>query len=321
MHAALVTTFGETPRYREVPDPRATGPDEVVVDVLAAALSPRVRSQAAGTHYTSTDELPLVPGIDGVGRLPDGKLVYFLLPDTKRGAMAERVTVDLRRTIPLPKGADPIRIAATMNPAMASWVALRQRIRFRRGQSLLILGATGSSGRCAVQVGKRLGASRIVAVGRHAERMRDLTGLGATRIVELEGPDAMGELAGAGKDVDVVVDLLWGEPTRKALEAIVPHRSSDEQRLTWIQIGSVAGPESAIPSAALRAVNLQLIGSGQGSVPARSYRKEVAVLAKEVLKGTFHMAAREVRLSEVEAAWADTGSPERIVLVPESARR
>lgn len=320
MKAAVVTKFGEAPRYSEVPEPQAMDGDEVVVDVLAAALSPRVRSQAAGAHYTSTDELPLIPGIDGVGRLPSGKLIYFLLPDTSKGAMAERTTVDVRRTVPLPEQADPVKFAAMMNPVMASWVALRRRIRFRRGRSVLILGATGNAGRCAVQVAKRLGASEIIAVGRGAERMRDLTPLGATRIIELgDDESSKRELADAGKDVDVVIDFLWGEPTKHALYAIIPSRTNDEQLLTWIQIGSVAGLESPIPSAALRAANLQIIGSGQGSVPPRDYRKEVEALTSEVLKGTFDTPAREVPLSEVETAWADTTSSERIVIVPKTA--
>lgn len=318
MKAALVSRFGEAPRYADVPEPEARGDDEVVVDVLAAALSPRTRSQAAGTHYTSTDELPLIPGIDGVGRTPDGRLIYFLLPDTNRGAMAERTVVDMRRTVPLPKNADPTKVAAVMNPAMASWVALRRRITFRSGQSVLILGATGNAGRLAVQVAKRLKAGQIIAAGRAAERMRDLAELGATRIVGLDGdPEtARGDLADAGKDIDVVLDFLWGEPTANALSAIIPTRTHDEQLLTWIQIGSVAGPESPIPSAALRAANLHLIGSGQGSVPARDYRKEVAKLASEVVKGAFDTTTRQVPLSEVEAAWSDTSSTDRVVIVP-----
>jgi NADPH:quinone reductase-like Zn-dependent oxidoreductase len=95
----------------------------VLVEVVAAGLYPRVRSQADGSHYTSTDELPLVPGIDGVGRAPDGTLRYFVLPDTTVGSMAERTVVDLRRSIVLPDGSDPIALAAVMNPAMASWIA------------------------------------------------------------------------------------------------------------------------------------------------------------------------------------------------------
>ena len=80
----------------------------MLVDVVAAGLHPRVRSQADGSHYTSTDELPLVPGIDGVGRAPDGSLRYFVLPDTTMGSLAEQTVVDLRRSIVLPDGSDPI---------------------------------------------------------------------------------------------------------------------------------------------------------------------------------------------------------------------
>lgn len=318
MKAAVVTAYGEPPRYADVPEPTAAGPDEAVVEVLASALSPRVRSQAAGSHYTSTGELPLIPGIDGVGRLPDGRLVYFLLPDTTRGAMAERVAIDLRRSVPLPEGADPVAVAAAMNPAMASWVALRRRVSFGQGQGVLVLGATGSAGRAAVEVAHRLGAGKIVAVGRGAERMRDLTARGATRIIDLtdDAETVARALAEAGEDVDVVLDFLWGAPSSRALYAIIPHRAHDEQLLSWIQIGSVAGAESAIPSAALRAVNLRLIGSGQGSVEPRSYRAEIASLAAQIVDGAFDIAARRVPLGEVEAAWAETTSAERIVIVP-----
>lgn len=271
MKAAVVTEYGQVPHYADAPEPQANGDSEIVVEVLAAALSPRVRSQAAGTHYTSRDDLPLIPGIDGVGRRDDGKLIYFLLPDTTKGSMAQRTTVDVRRTVALPDDADPITLAAVMNPAMASWVALRRRLEFRSGQSVLILGATGNAGRCAIQVARRLGADQIVAAGRGASRMRDLTDLGATRVIEL-ADDSAGvseQLADAGKSIDVVIDLLWGEPTRDAMYAIIPNRADDSQLLTWVQIGSVAGLESPIPSAALRAVNLRIIGSGQGSVSPR----------------------------------------------------
>src|SRR5271168_4678837 len=151
MHAAVVTTFDAAPRYQEFPVPVPSGGDEMLVDVLAAGLHPRVRSQANGSHYTSTDELPLIPGIDGVGRRSDGSLVYFILPDTVYGAMAEHTVIDARRSIPLASDADPILLAAAMNPGMSSWVALSQRITFKPGQAVLILGATGSAGQLAIQ--------------------------------------------------------------------------------------------------------------------------------------------------------------------------
>src|SRR5580700_7269624 len=146
MHAAVVTSFDAFPSYQEFPTPRPQGPGEMLVDVLAAGLHPRVRSQANGSHYTSTGELPLVPGIDGVGRTPDGTMRYFVLPDTTMGAMAEQTVIDLRRSVALPRDSDPVLIAAAMNPAMSSWVALRRRVRFQAGQNVLVLGATGNAG-------------------------------------------------------------------------------------------------------------------------------------------------------------------------------
>ena len=201
---------------------------------------------------------------------------------------------------------------------MASWVALRQRVQFEPGQKVLVLGATGNAGRCAVRVARHLGASEVTAVGRNIEQSREaLTELGATRSIELATtPDTRSQLGDAGKDVDVVLDFLWGDPTREALYAIVPNRVRDEQRLTWIQVGSVAGPESPIPSAALRAVNLHVIGSGQGSVATRAYRAEIEALAREVHNGTFNVAARSVPLRDVQANWTHSSSSERIVFAP-----
>src|ERR1700734_1858552 len=123
MKAAVVTDFSQPPRYEDFPDPVATGEDEVVVEVLAAGLHPRVRSQAGGGHYTSTGELPLIPGIDAGGRDPKGGVLCAILDDTTLGTMAERTVIDLARSVVLPDSIDPVAVAAAMNPAMSSWVA------------------------------------------------------------------------------------------------------------------------------------------------------------------------------------------------------
>jgi NADPH:quinone reductase-like Zn-dependent oxidoreductase len=317
--AAVVSSFGTAPRYEGFLAPAPGGPGEIVVDVLAAGLHPRVRSQADGSHYTSTGELPLVPGIDGVGRGPDGKLRYFILPDTAMGAMAEQTVIDTRRSIVLPDGTDPIAVAAAMNPAMSSWVGLRQRVGFQPGQKVLILGATGNAGQMAVQVAKLFGAGQVVAAGRDAGKLPGLTALGATETVALDGsPEAAEQLGHAASDVDVVIDYLWGRPAADALRAIIPARTDDSQQLTWLQIGSVAGATSPIPSAALRAARLQIVGSGQGSVSPRAILTELPALAREITQGTFQVNARAIPLADVQQAWADApATSQRIVLVPQ----
>src|SRR6202000_2579398 len=82
MNAAVVTSFDQPPHYQAFEAPEATTPNEVRVDVLAAGLHPRVRSGAAGAHYTSTGALPMIPGIDAVGRRADGTRVYFVVDDS-----------------------------------------------------------------------------------------------------------------------------------------------------------------------------------------------------------------------------------------------
>ncbi len=316
MKAAVVGRYGEPPRYATVELPTRLGEHEAVVDVVAAGLHPRVRSQAAGSHYTSTDALPLVPGIDGVVRMADGRLRYAVLGHGTLGSMAEQTVIDVRRSVALPPGSDAVQVAAAMNPAMSAWIPLRRRIDFRPGQSVLVLGATGSAGRLAVQVARTLGAARVTAVGRGADRMSDL---GADVVVPLDGDaDVVSQALGAaGQDVDVVLDYLWGEPTRTALLAIVPRRVDDQQALTWVQIGSVAGPDCAIPSAALRATRLQIVGSGQGSVATADIVAELAELARAVRDHAVDVPTRVVALRDVEQAWADTATGgERLVIVP-----
>jgi NADPH:quinone reductase-like Zn-dependent oxidoreductase len=310
MKAAVVTAFDVPPRYLDFPDPVAHGKDEAVVDVLAAGLHPRVRSQADGSHYTSTGVLPLVPGVDAVVRDPQGRIRYAVLDDTTLGTMAERTVIELDRSVVLPDRTDPVLVAAAMNPAMSSWVALRQRIDFGRRQRVLILGATGNAGRMAIQVAKRLGAAQVIAAGRGPDRLVGLGALGADQTCTFD------QLAAAA-EVDVVLDYIWGEPTAKAMVDLLTARSDRSRPLTWLEIGSVAGPQAPVPSAALRSARLQIVGSGIGSVPGRDFVKEIPKLAEAVAEGAFDVRARAVPLSEVEQAWPDAASTTgRIVLVP-----
>lgn len=312
MHAAVVTRFGTAPTWTAFPDPEPSE-DEVVGDVVAAGLHPRVRSQADGSHYTSEGSLPLIPGVDGVGRFPDGSLRYFAVQSDVRGSIAERVAVDPRASVVLPDGADPVAIAAGANPVMSSWVALRRRIAFPDGARVLVLGATGASGRAAVQVAKHLGASHVVASGRDPQRLAALRDLGADVTVPLADLDG---LAAAAADVDVVVDYVWGAPSAAAMTALVTARGARGDRLDWVAIGSTAGQEAPVPSAALRASGLTIVGSGQGSVGTAGFVAELPGIVAAIADGTITVQATRVPVQDVAAAWTgrvDAGAG-RVVL-------
>ncbi len=319
MHAAVVTSFDTPPHFDTFPDPLASGDHEIVVDVVAAGLHPRVRSGADGSHYTSTGRLPMVPGVDAVGRTSGGALIYFVADDDAVGTMAERAVVDDRRSVALPADVDVAAIAAGMNPAMSSWIALRRRVDFRSGQRVLVLGATGNAGQMAVQIAKHLGAALVVGAGRDAQRLAVLPSLGADATVALTGEpdDVAARLAAVAADVDVVIDYLWGAPAEQAMVALVRSRADRSAPLRWVQIGSVAGPRASLPSELLRAANLQLLGSGQGSVTTAGIVAELPMLAERIGDGTLQVDATPVPLADVEHAWTAPVRPgQRVVFTP-----
>ena len=103
MKAAIVRAAGQTPVYGDFAEPTAA-PGEIRITVTAAALSPLARGRASGAHYSASGQYPAVVGVDGVGRLDDGRRVYFLLPRAPWGAMAEFAVAPARKSRRCPTG-------------------------------------------------------------------------------------------------------------------------------------------------------------------------------------------------------------------------
>ncbi len=319
MNAAVVTSFDEPPHYQQFEVPQPAGDGEILVDVLAAGLHPRVRTGAAGAHYTSRGTLPMIPGVDGIGRRQDGRRVYFAAGDDVIGTMADKAVVDVRRAVELPDGTDVAKVAAAMNPAMSSWVALRRRVPIEPGQSVLVLGATGNAGLMAVQIARLLGAGRVVGAGRDPGRLGALTSLGADEVVPLtDDQDATDRALGAAAaEVDIVVDYVWGRPAEHAIMALLVARADRSRAMNWIQIGAMAGPTIELPSVALRSANFRIQGNGQGAVSTAAYLAELPSLVREINAGTIAVKPNTVPLADVEAIWTQPDPPgERTVLVP-----
>ena len=318
MHAALITEFGRPPQYAEAPPPPVSDGD-LLVAVDAAALHPRVRSGAAGTHYASATELPLIPGIDGVGRTADGQRGYFLALDSAHGSMAEQAVARPDLWFPLPAGADADAVAAGVNPAMSAWVPLRRRVPLQPGQRVLVLGATGAAGQAAVQIARLLGAGWVAGAGRDPQRLAGLTALGADATISLTGSDQeiAAAITAAAAETDIVIDYLWGRPAEIVLPAVLLARKDEGKPITWLHIGAVSGVTTSLLSAALRAHNLTIVGSGQGSLSRADFAAELPALISELAAGRISTDARPVALSEVETTWdAPIGYEHRVVFRP-----
>ena len=212
MKAAIVERAGQPPVYGHFTDPAPSG-GLAVVRVSAAAISHVTKSRASGAHYSADGQVPLIPGVDGVGVDEHGRRVWFILPEAPFGSMAERCLVDARRCIVLPDELGDVEAAAMAIPGMSSWAALVERAQLRAGETVLVNGATGASGRLAIQVAKHLGAKRVVATGRNTAAFDELRALGADATIALT-PDRDALETAFKKEfragVDIVLDYVWG---------------------------------------------------------------------------------------------------------------
>ncbi|WP_417765291.1 quinone oxidoreductase family protein [Spongiibacter tropicus] len=317
MKAAIVEKFGELPHYGEfdVPQP---GDGQQRVWVKAAALSQLVRAQAAGRHYSSAQP-PLVPGADGVGVLDNGQRVYFAFPAPPFGSMAEQVVVDSGNIVALPDHLDDITAAAMANPAMSSWAALVERLNFQPGQRVLVNGANGASGRLAVQIARHLGAAHIVATARSRSAESELKALGADTFISLEHPHD--ELSAAfqavlAEGMDAVLDYVWG-PSIEALLAALPKARGRAAAppVRIVNMGSLAGEQITLKASMLRSADLQMMGSGLGSVSQAGLLRSIAAAFAAAETAGLKIATQVFPLAEVAQAWRITGR-ERVVLRP-----
>jgi NADPH:quinone reductase-like Zn-dependent oxidoreductase len=318
IRAAVLHGIGQTPRYEPFPAP-VPGDGEAVVTVTAAALKPSDRLMANGVHYAPA-AFPQVAGLDGVGRLDDGTRVAFLPPVRPYGGMAEQALVRQGLWLEVPRSVDDVTAAAFANPGMAAWKTVVWEGGLAAGQTALVLGATGLSGRIATQlaVGQR---ARVVAAGRNQRILDQLVARGAAAAIRVDRPphELAAAIAAAGP-YDLVVDYLWGAPAEAAFAALARPGAGDGQApdLTrYILVGMSAGEKACLPAIALRAAPVQLAGSGIGG-PASLAQTAAAYagLLRQVAAGEIVMDVDAVPLAEVEKTWDRADGGRRVVFVP-----
>lgn len=211
MKAAVIHAPGESPQLEEFPAP-SVRPGEALLRLRASPLTDVARSMAAGRHIASPRVFPAVAGADGAGLLPDGSRVYADGSRPPYGWMAETVVVAVDRCVPVPDTLDDLTAATLPNAGLSSWLALVYRARLSRGETVLVLGATGVSGRLAVPIPKHLGAGRVVAVGRNERALEVLRGMGADAVIPLRQSEADFSESLAAENgrrrIDVILDYL-----------------------------------------------------------------------------------------------------------------
>lgn len=321
MKAAVLRSAEGVPEYAEFAEP-VPAEGEQLVELVASGIHQLVRSLAHNRHYGSSGSYPMIPGVDAVARTAEGRLVYTGRVTAPFGTMAQRMAVRSRFAFELPEGlADRAeRVAGGINPGMSSWLPLRSRLaEADELGTVVVVGATGASGLLAVQNAKRLGAERVVAVGRNEAALERAAAYGATTVrlgADKEATAASVVAALDGREPSTVLDYLWGAPAEAMFDAL-GRRGLDEDtaNIAYVQIGALAGAEAALPAALLRSRRIRVQGSGAGSVGVEFIRAQLPAYVELLATGGVDARFETCPLSRVAEAWAATPEPGvRVVL-------
>ena len=318
MRAAVIERYGEPPVVRDMPEPNGDGAN--LVEVIAASLNPADLSIATGKFYAGSPPTPYIPGGEGVGRpLRNGKAgprVFFraALPN---GSLAERAIITGAQMVPIPDDVPDGVAAALGTPGIAAYLALTRRAQLKAGETVLVLAASGVLGAIAVQVARLLGAGRIVAGARDEEALSRSRDLGADATVELKNTDGLTEriAEASGRQLNVVIDPIWGMPGVAALEAMSPFGR-------FIQLGQSAGPEAVVRSGVVRGRYLSILGYSNFTVPWEDQAAAYRTLIEYAAAGKLTVEVEVLPLEAAAEAWRrQAASPHRkLALSPQVSR-
>ena len=323
MRAAVIVGHGRPPQYRPHPAP-GRGPGQALIRVTAAPVSPLDLLCASGTSYFGAPPVPYAPGVQGVGiveesaALPTGQRVWFSCEAGMRpvdGALAELCVTDDSSVLPVPDGVSDEEIAALGLSAIAAWMALTWRGGLRLGERVLVLGASGTVGQVGVQAARLLGAGRVIAACRDAHGRARAAALGADAVADLNGDD-VGVIAdrlakAAAGPVDVVLDPVWGRPAEAALRVLAP-----QGRL--VNLGSSAGSQAELGSAALRGGTLSVLGYTNNALSHEQKAVALGEILAHAEAGRLSADRETMPLARVAEGWSRCGRPphRRAVLIP-----
>jgi len=222
MRAIQIEEFGgpEVLKPVDLPRPELLA-HEVLIRVGRAGIN------FADTHqrenvYLAKRQLPLVPGAEVAGVREDtGERVVAL---TGTGGYAEYATAPGSLTFPIPDDVDDGAALALLIQGLTAWHLYRTAGRVTGGETVVVHSGAGGTGSLAVQLGKAMGAGRVIATASSPDKRALALELGADAAVD-GAPDGLGGRlveANLGEPVDVVFDVAGGAVFDASLEVLAP---------------------------------------------------------------------------------------------------
>jgi NADPH2:quinone reductase len=278
MRAVVCKAFGPPEDLVvELLDDPVAGPGQLLVDVKAAAvvfpdtlmLQDKYQYKAAPPYIPGGEVAGVVVGVgEGVSGWSPGDRVLGALGAT--GGWAELSAIRAAGARRLPESVD-YDVVAGLNYAYGTTLyGLQHRADLRAGETLLVLGAGGSVGLSAVEIGKLMGA-RVIAAASTDDKLDLCRQRGADETINYATEDLKerAKQLSDGSGVDVVYDCVGGAYAEQALRAIA-----------WEGRFVVVGFTAGIPSIPLNLVLLkscQIVGVFYGAMTVREPARNDAI--------------------------------------------
>jgi NADPH2:quinone reductase len=274
MRAVILREFGgpDAPELGELPAP-LPGPLELQIAVQAVAVN-YVDLLVIGGKYQFLPERPFVPGkgpagtVTAVGEsVTRFKVGDRVLAMAEQGGYAEVAIVGEANCYRLPASMSSVDAAAFALVYDTSWFALRDRARYKPGETVLVLGASGAVGLAAVQLAKAMDAKVLAGVA-SPEKADMVRAAGADAVIDLSRADLRDSLRAEVNDVtgghgaDIILDPLGGDVFDAALRALA-------WRGRLVVIGFAAGRIPSLKANYLLLKNIEVSG-----LQVSDYRKK-----------------------------------------------
>lgn len=301
MRRWLVESFGNPEdvwRLEEQAESFEPGPNQLKLAVEAAGLGlPDVLM--CHDNYPLTPPLPFTPSQEAAGSIvavgegvDPGLIGKRVLGPTlfqiQRGGLADHCLMDAGAALPIPDAMTGIEAAGFFIPYQTAWVALVRRARITADDTVLVLGASGSSGAAAVQLAKAKGAT-VIAVAGGAEKAAYCHSIGADAVIDRKKEDvteaALGHTQGRG--VSLVFDPVGGKAGRAAFKAL-----GFEGR--FLVIGYASGEWAHIQLVETLMKNISLLGAMPVGYTPEQVREAHADLVGHWREGSLKVSAPQV---------------------------
>ena len=225
-------------KYLELPDPTPAG-SQVVLDVTAIGINYADTHQTENS-YLAQQKLPLIPGMEVVGKMPDGSRVLAL---ASSGGYCQKTLVSPRTVIPLPEQVSDGQALAMMVQGSTAYLILKEMEHVKAGESVVVHAGAGGVGSVAIQLAKEWGAF-VIAVTSSDEKKKLCKELGADAVVDANEADLKSALLAANnnKPVDIVLEMVGGKTFDQSLAALAPFG-----RLVFYGMASRTAPENIAP--------------------------------------------------------------------------